>query len=379
MTRILILVTSLDRGGIETMLINYYREIDKCKFQFDFLVNRREKGAYEDEIRALGGRIYRMSPMYPWKYFTYQRELKEFLLKHSEYKIIHSHLEERSYWPLATARRLGVPVRIAHIHNYYPWEWDSKMPFRQWFRFRLRRKGLVTHRLACSQTAGQWLFGKKASFEIIADALKIEKFAFSARRRAEARERLGIADDAMVVGQVGRLVSQKNPLYSLAVFGSAGKLAEADNRVLDNLVYVGKGKLAAQIRRDFPKYLGKTQEAMVVSPVDNIEDYYAGFDVLMMPSRYEGLGMVAVEAGLSGLSVLASDKVPEEANVVKNITFLPLAQPWTWIMELEKLPPHNSTKRLDISKKAAKVAAKAGYDIVAATKKLESFYEDLAY
>lgn len=378
MTRILILVTSLDRGGIETMLMNYYRQLDKRKFQFDFLINRKEKGAYEDEIRSMGGKIYRMSPMYPWKFPEYRRELRDFIAAHPEYKIIHSHLEERSYWPLAIAKKVGVPVRIAHIHNYYPLAFDPKTPFREWFRFNIRRKGILTHRLACSQMAGRWLYGK-VKFRVVADAVDVDKFAYCASARAETRKKLGITEDAIVVGQVGRLVHQKNPLYSLAVFGAAGKLLEEDGRTLDKLVFVGKGKLEGKIRREFPKHLARSQEAVVVSPVANIEDYYAAFDALMMPSRYEGLGMVAVEAGLTGLPVLASDKVPSEANVVKDITFLPLTQPWTWIMELEKLRARDDEARAKVSARAIERATKAGYKIEDAVKNLEKFYEDLTY
>jgi len=358
--------------------MNYYRKLDKRKFQFDFLINRSEKGAYEDEILALGGKIYRMSAMYPWKYFDYRRELWEFLNKHPEYKIIHSHLEERSYWPLAIAKRAGVPVRIAHIHNYYPLTLDPKTPFRQWFRFGLRRRGIVTHRLACSNTAGRWLFGK-AKFEVVTDAVEIEKFAFNPAKRQEIRESLGVKNDAVVVGQVGRLVPQKNPLYSIAVFGAAGRLLEESGCRLDDLIFIGKGALEKNIETEAGNSLGKYQSALVVSPVANIEDYYSAFDVLLMPSRYEGLGMVAIEAGLSGLPVLASEHVPLEANVVKNIKYLPLKQPWAWIMELEKLIPRSDEGRIKTSEKAMFMARKADYDVKSAVKKLEKIYEDLAY
>jgi glycosyltransferase involved in cell wall biosynthesis len=378
MTRILVLVTSLDRGGIETMLMNYYRRLDKRKFQFDFLINRTKKGAYEEEIRSLGGKIYRMAPMYPWKYWQYRQELSDFLRKHPEYQIIHSHLEERSYWPLAIARRHGVPYRIAHIHNYYPLTLDPKTPWRQWFRWRLRQRGLVTARLACSKVAGKWLYGKVA-FTVVPDAVETEKFQFAATRREVIREQLEVAPDAVVIGQVGRLVEQKNPLFTLAVFGAAGKVRESEGRRLDMLVYVGKGPLERRLRQQVSQTLGKSQEVAIVSPVSNIEDYYMAFDALVMPSRYEGLGMVAVEAGLTGLPVLASEQVPEEANVAQTMKFLPLKQPWSWMMELDKLEVVDAAQRARGSAKAQKLAVEAGYDVAGAVKKLEEFYEGLTY
>ena len=98
--RILNLFTIMNRGGAETMVMNYYRNIDRTKIQFDFMVHREEKGAYDDEIRALGGRIYKMPPIRPWTSFEYRKEVRKFYQEHPEYKIIHSHMSELGYYDL---------------------------------------------------------------------------------------------------------------------------------------------------------------------------------------------------------------------------------------------------------------------------------------
>ena len=103
--RVLVLDTVMDRGGAETMIMNYYRQIDRSKIQFDFLVNRPYEAAYEKEIRELGGKIFRMCPLYPHYFARYKKEVREFLKAHQEYQIIHSNLEERSYFALKEAKK----------------------------------------------------------------------------------------------------------------------------------------------------------------------------------------------------------------------------------------------------------------------------------
>ena len=117
MIKVLVLDTVMDRGGAETMIMNYMRNINRDEISFDFLTNRDYRAAYEDEIESLGGKIYHMAPQLPGHFRQYKKEMKEFLKEHPEYKIIHSNLEERSYLPLKIAKKMGVPVRISHAHN----------------------------------------------------------------------------------------------------------------------------------------------------------------------------------------------------------------------------------------------------------------------
>ncbi len=115
--RILQIVTKMDRAGLETMLMNYYRHIDRNKVQFDFLTHRKERGAYDDEIESLGGKIYRTYPISPKYMIQYQGKLQKFFYEHPEYRIVHSHIDALSIYPLLAAMKAGVPVRIAHSHT----------------------------------------------------------------------------------------------------------------------------------------------------------------------------------------------------------------------------------------------------------------------
>jgi glycosyltransferase involved in cell wall biosynthesis len=356
MKRILVLVTSLDRGGIEQMIMNYYRVMDRRKFQFDFLVNRKEKGVFEDEIVRLGGRIFRMCELYPWKFGQYKRELKEFLLAHPEYEMIHSHLEERSYLALKVAKEMGVPVRIAHAHNVYPLSLNPKTIFRQYFRYKVRE--VATERFSCSRHAAMWLFGEEARWTFIPNAISPERFRFNSDKREVSRKKYGISPESVVLGFVGRMTAQKNPEFAIKVFYEYKKLSPQAR-----LFMVGKGDLTEVLRE-------KYHEVDFISPVENIEDFYLMFDIFLLPSRYEGLGMVAIEAGASGLAVLASTEVPKEANVLNNVEFVPADDSARWARIIEEK---------DLTRQKVSSKSFGEYDIAVAVKKLEKIYENLAH
>ena len=170
--RILQVVTHMNRGGLETMLMNYYRNIDRSKVQFDFLTHRPNKGAYDDEIEKLGGIIYHAPRLYPQNYLSYFRWMHEFFNNHHEYTIVHSHIDSMSYVPLLAAKRAGVPVRIAHSHNTKT-QLDFKYPLKQYFRLRINE--VCNYRFACGQQAGKYLFGDHV-FTVVPNAIDGRKF-----------------------------------------------------------------------------------------------------------------------------------------------------------------------------------------------------------
>jgi glycosyltransferase involved in cell wall biosynthesis len=337
------------------MIMNYYRAMDRERFQFDFLINRREKGVFEDEILRLGGRIFRMCELYPWKFGQYKQELREFLVAHPEYKAIHSHLEERSYLALKVAREMEIPVRIAHAHNVYPLSLNPKTVFRQYFRYKVR--GVATERFSCSKHAAKWLFGENAKWTFIPNAISPERFKFDEKRREILRKKYKTTPETVVLGFVGRMTEQKNPEFVIRVFQGYKK-----RNPNVRLFMVGKGDLSAVLQ-------DKYHDVDFIPPVENIEDFYLIFDILLLPSRYEGLGMVAVEAGASGLPTLASTEVPKEANVLGNIEFLTTESSAEWADILGG----KSLARREIRKKDF-----GEYDIAVAVKKLEKIYEDFA-
>ena len=155
MIRILQVVNDMHRAGLETMLMNYYRNIDRERVQFDFLTHRPEKSDYDDEIVSLGGKVYYAPRLYPQNYPAYFKYMKQFWAEHPEYKIVHSHIDSMSYLPLLTAKKAGVPVRIAHSHNTSI-DKDFKYILKQLFRYGIN--SVANYHLACGSEAGRFLY-----------------------------------------------------------------------------------------------------------------------------------------------------------------------------------------------------------------------------
>ena len=186
--RVLQCVTIMNRNGLENRLMDIYRNIDRSVIQFDFMTNRTEDGEFDEEIKRLGGRVYHMSRIAPKSFFRYIGELRTFFQEHPEYKIVHSHLNTLSTWPLLMAKRAGVPVRIAHSRNA-SMDRNFKMVYKAFSRLFIN--GQATDRFACSKAAGIWLFGKqqveKESFHVIPNAIQLERFLYSEEKRHEMR------------------------------------------------------------------------------------------------------------------------------------------------------------------------------------------------
>lgn len=168
--RVLQVVTHMNRGGLETMIMNYYRQIDREKVQFDFLTHRpeSEKKDYNDEILALGGRIFHLPKLNPFSPF-YLKQVHLFFRNHPEYKIIHVHLDCMSSVILKIAEMEGVPVRIAHSHSSNQ---DKNLKYLLKVIYKRSIKKYATHLFACGETAGKWMFGTD-NFHIISNAIKI--------------------------------------------------------------------------------------------------------------------------------------------------------------------------------------------------------------
>lgn len=203
--RILQVLTIMNRGGAEAMIMNYYRNIDRTKVQFDFLLHRKEKGAFDDEILSLGGRIYKLDPIDPFAYRKYKQELDVFFKNHSEYSIIHSHLNALSFIILGVARKNGIKIRISHSHTaihskvilkIFKKGVNRSLLIKEFVQHLLRQnvRRVSTHNFACSTKAGQWLFGESGDFIIINNAIDTFKFIFDQDKRRIVKENLKLSD-----------------------------------------------------------------------------------------------------------------------------------------------------------------------------------------
>ena len=211
--RVLHVLQRMEAGGTQALLMNLYRNIDRSRLQFDFLVEYRERQFYDDEIESLGGRIYRASfreDLNPFRFYSY---LRRFFEEHREYRIVHVHAYTIGYLPLRAARRAGVVVRVAHSHSnrMSGHAVAVKKVMRALFPLNANRF------MACSEEAGRFLFGDRG-FTVVPNAIDAASFAYDPAARAEARAELGFSDDEFVVGSVGRLHHQKNQGFLLEVF-----------------------------------------------------------------------------------------------------------------------------------------------------------------
>ena len=220
--RVLHVVAIMNRGGLETMIMNHYREMDRGKIQFDFLVHRTEKGVFDDEIRELGGKIHYLPKFNPFNIIKYNNELDHFFKINQEYKIVHAHYNALSMWCLRAAWRHGVPVRIAHSHLAYP-QFNYQTPIYWYARKKINK--YCSHRFACSKEAAEWLYSKEHASDAIIfnNAIPLDKFIYNEEIRLRTRENLSV-NDKIVFGHVGRFNPSKNHQFLLNVFHEVYKI-----------------------------------------------------------------------------------------------------------------------------------------------------------
>lgn len=365
---VLVLITVMDRAGAETIMMNYLRNINREKIQMDFLINRPDRADYEDEIEALGSKVYHMCPMYPGKFRQYKKEFRKFLIEHPEYKIIHSHLEERSYFALKIAKEMGVPVRIVHAHST-PKYFNMKLPVRLYFRKKL--KGTYTHRFACSEEPAKWLYGTTENVTFMRNAIDVDKFSFSEEVRESVRKKLGIGKDTLVIGHVGRFTYEKNHNYLIDVFNDVNK-QHPDSKLL--LIGGGKPKEEIEMKTAIKKKvqeLGLQDKVSFLGIRDDVNELMQAMDLLVMPSVSEGFPVTLVEAQAAGVRCLVSDVVTSKCNISREMQFMSLdsgAEEWAnKILSFSKAELNKS----EMNKKVKQ----AGYDIKENAKWLEEFYE----
>lgn len=354
-------VTIMDRGGLETMLMNYYRQIDRSQLQFDFMVHRTEYGDYDREILRMGGKIYRMPQIRPGNYRKYFKLLDEFFVSHPEYKVVHSHINENSSFVLRAAKAAGVPCRIAHSH-LSDLGIDLKLPFRLYARSVM--PGNPNRYFACSKNAGQWLFGREMSktgkVTVLNNAVDVNEFQYDGHIRNELRSDLG-AHNKLVVGHVGRFNKQKNHGFLIDIFK-----AVHDRNPNSLLVMVGDGNLRSRIEKKV-KELNLDSAVEFLGVREDIPRLMQAMDVFLFPSLFEGLPVVMVEAQAAGLRCVVSDSITSDSDVTGRVEFLSLkSSPEIWAAKILAEPCNREDTRELLRLK--------GYDTAVMAKWLTDYY-----
>lgn len=353
--RVAQIVGKMVGGGVESVVMNYYRHIDRSKVQFDFLVDEDSTCVPEEEITSLGGRVFRVPPyQHP---IRYRHELIR-LMREQQWPIVHSNINTLSVFPLSAAKKAGVPVRIAHSHSTM-----GKGEFaKNAMKLALRPFANVypTVRFACGHYAGEWLFGKNHDFTVIPNAIELDKFRFDPTVRQETRKELGIADDTFLIGHVGRFMPQKNQTFLVDLL--ADLLPSRSNTML---VFVGEGPDKAEVQQHAEE-LSVAEHVMFLGQRSDVNRLYQAFDVFCLPSLYEGLCLVGVEAQRAGLPCLFSDAITREVDVTGTSRFMPIDSYEEWSSSISALEPGT---RIDSSDKAF-----SDYDISENARKLTSMY-----
>lgn len=356
--RVLQVIPNMQAGGLESFIMNVYRHIDRNEVQFDFLVHYNKHCFFDDEIEHLGGKIYRFSVREDNRVFKYVRDLNRLFREHPEYKVIHGHMASLAFIYLYVAKKHKIPIRIIHSHNS-----NTEKTMKGCCKLFLSKfaKKNANIRFSCSEMAGKFLFDNE-NYKVIPNAIDIDKFRFNLNVRQEMRGQLAV-EDKFVVGHIGRFNTQKNHMFLLDIFSEILKLKKDSV-----LLLIGAGETEAQVRNkvdllrlgDAVRFLG------VRSDVNKL---YQAMDVFVLPSIFEGLPVVGIEAQAAGLPCVFSDTVTREAKITDLVTFESLnssAKEWAECIL------HQATYK--IRRDTSHDIIKAGYDINALAKVMENFY-----
>ena len=358
MIRVLQVIGSLGYAGVEAVVMNYYRHINTEYVQFDFITCSQIPERYDNEIINRGGQIHRL-PSRSRHPFAYMCELYK-VIKRNDYKIVHVHQNSASMaMDGIVAKMCKVPIIIGHSHNTFcNVKWQHYM-------FKPIVNSVLTYRFACSERAGRWIFGDRSDINLMNNAIDTSVYQFDNNIRERVRKELKLKN-SYVVGFVGRLSHQKNLFRLLDIFKNLCTIK--DNAYL---LLVGDGEQRKQLE-EYACDLNIKNKLSFLGKVNNVNEIMMGMDVFLMPSLYEGLPVVIVEAQATGLTCVISDRVPAP-NLIDSVREVNLTESdYLFAKALVDSPKYS---RYDARYKIIE----RGYDIEREAKKLEKLYINFIY
>lgn len=369
--KILFFVDRLLRGGIQTLLLNLTIQLQKIDSQIhiDFL-NFDDGNDYELEevMRGMGCGVYKVIMPHANTLIKTLNGLNAFFKEHHDYDIIHAHCSSKGVLPLYYAKKYGIKHRFVHSHNTKFQSQNLGTIFvGNLLKAPLCR--IATDYFACGELAGKWLFDnpfakKNIKVKVLNNGIIFDKFLYNPEERQNIRTELGISETTKVIGNIGRFTTQKNHVFMILLFDAYHK------QVPDSkLVLVGVGELMDNAKEQVKK-LGIADSVIFAGFRNDTYRFYQAFDLFLMPSLYEGLPFVGIEAQTSGLPCLFSDTVTKEVAVLESSQFESLnTPPHVWAEKMNDLI--NNTNRINTS---AEMSA-AGYNIELETQKLYDYYK----
>lgn len=356
--RVLHIVGGMYPGGMENFIMNLYEKIDRSRLQFDIVVHQRKENDYVDKIRAMGGEVYEL-PRLTRKPIGNLKQIYR-LVKKNGYPVVVRHTSNALVTPQLLAARLAGARTVCHSHS----ETDP-----QKFMHRLGRMLMgisVCDRIACSEKAGQWMFGQK-DFRVIHNAINIEKFVYSAEKAERIRKEFHLGN-GKVYGHIGNFRESKNHRYLLRIFK---KIAELDREAV--FFCLGEGEMRSQIEEELISLQLKDRVILTGSRQD-AEDFMSCLDVLIFPSVFEGLPLTLIEAQAAGLPCLISDTITKAVEVTEGLVrYMSIEEePLRWAkeaMEMSGIENGGQTRICQYDRIEA-----AGYDMNALARWYETYF-----
>lgn len=349
-------------NGIATFLMNIYRNVNREKFQFDFIVFTDEKGEYDEEIIKLGGRLYHVER--PGRNLIKNMIQTYKIMKQNSYHIMHRHAADALCWSdFYLAKKAGINHRIVHSHGIH----TVKTKMHRFFYPLMIAN--ITNRVACSKLSGLWLYHNNLDFYVIKNGIQTSRFLFTEKLRIEQRKELQISDNTLVLGNVGRLANPKNPLMTVKVFAALEKKYPNSK-----LIMLGEGDLRDKVEA-LVKQLNVQDKVFLPGVTSEVAKWMCAMDVGIYPSEFEGFPFSVIESEANGLPLIMSNRITNEIDVLGSIVSLSLdSPPDIWAEEILRLyQKDNALSRGEY----AEIVFQAGYDIKNTVKDLENYYEKL--
>ncbi|WP_338487525.1 glycosyltransferase [Ruoffia tabacinasalis] len=363
-------VEKMDRGGMESYIMNVYRNIDRSKYQFHFIVHTNKKSDFDEEILSLGGKILRVPTTLRSNPIKYIRFWKRFWVKNQKkYDVFHFHTNSlANIYAIKAAQKIGYNKIIIHSHstgaNKGKIQKIHDLIHLSNQKYVLRNKFKL---VAVSENASDWLFGKEAiiagKVRIVSVGIDYSLFYFNSQVREKIRKQYDL-DKSIVIGHVGNFFAVKNHEFIIETFY---ELAKFNDNI--SLLLIGDGD-TIQESKELVNKLKLKDNVTFTGNIENVSDFYNAMDIFIFPSKYEGLGMSMVEAQINGLPVFYSDTVPFESVISNNTLCLNLnSGSNNWAKEIQKYFTKERSREIEVNNK---------FNIANSSEKLTLIYEEVS-
>lgn len=332
MKKVLFIIPSLSQtNGISSFLINYISNMKLNKFNVDILCsNLRTSKEHLNILKRKNVKCYFIGYIKDVGLRKYVKSIKDFFKNHNNYDLVYSNLSYQSFIFFKYAKRMGIKEFAIHSHSYKMSSSKMKSVIAHILQKHVNKE--AKYKFACSKLAGDALF-KKYKYRIINNAIDYEKYKYSLLFKEEKRKELNISSEKKVIGFVGRFVPVKNIFF----FKKLAKII-SNNYVI---VMIGTGPLKAKFMDDI-KESKLSDKFIFLDEISNVNEYYSLFDYFLLPSHYEGLPVVGIEAQANGLPCIFSDTITKESRISDNTYFVDRNDIEKWVKLIEKLSRNTS-------------------------------------